>query len=317
MRDNKTILFIHPRRGLYSITRCNECGHIFSCNNCDASLVTYRAWEKNLELVCHQCQTYYSYPHSCPICLSHDIVSRLGGIDNLTELITDQSQQKVYRFDKQSKNDTFDPFIYKFAATTRIFDPSIPYSDFAKIILVGSENLMASPDYLVSEETNSQLAQLINALKPDTEIVFDTNSSELSFFGNVIKLNSDYPENEDILKWYFGFLDKESKNRQLFGFPPFKNLILLTIQQKNKDKASTLIDSARNELNSIVRKEYVDVSVSSVYPARFLRRKGMYSYHILMKYPRQYAHFNQLRDSVMEIADRYAMQVRLNPRHLF
>ena len=311
---NPKTLFIFPKRGLYTLTKCTSCGYGFECDQCDANLVTYRKWEKNLELVCHQCQSYYNYPLKCPKCESTEISSYFGGVDELVEILEKESGTSVYRYDdkKRSKTVTLDTN----AVTTRIFDPSIPYTEFTHVVFVEAQNLLAGPDYLVQEEIHMQILELMLSISDKAEIIYDTNSPDLELFVTLARLDMSHPEHLDKRKWFVDFLDKEGKSRDIFGFPPFVNTLLLTTQQKNKDKSLEISNHVRNELVKL-KPILPELSISAPYQARFLRRKGMYSYHILVRFPRQYKEIGKLREEVMQLGSIYGIQIRLNPRHLF
>lgn len=313
MKTKSKFLFIHPRKGLFRVTKCNQCGHIFECENCDANLITYRSTESSLMMVCHQCQSHYSYPSRCPECGNHDIQSVVGGIDELSEYVQSIFHQEPIRYDEEKalkkKTHTSD-----IGLTTRIYDPLIPYSDYDQIIFVHAENLFASPDYQVLEESMRQIAQLFHELSPSTSVFFDTKVPNDSFFDAIMKLNTD--ATIKTTQWYSDFLDQEGKNRDQFQFPPFHNIILMTSQEKKKDVSHQVIDGVYLELEKIAA-QLPNTSVTAPYEARFLKRKGMYSYHTLIRYPRQYKHFVALRKAINELSDRFNVQIRLNPRHLF
>lgn len=314
------ILFVHPRKGLYQITKCQDCGYVFGCDHCDAKLTTYRAFEKNLQLICHQCQSYYNYPNCCPMCKGNKIDSKYGGIDELAELLSTEYQLESTKIDSKSKiiypNQIEDPDNRKVFLTTRIFDPSIPYSSFSKIIFIHAENLMASPDYLVGEETYRNLTEIFLQITDQTEIIFDTTSPHLAFFQDLIRIQSEHTDSTKPRDWYEGFLEVEKATRDKFGFPPFQNLVLITTQEKNKEKSGQLINSARKYLMS-VQKEFPEIKITTPYPARFLKRRGMFSFHLLVKYPRQYSKFFEFQKIIRYVKSQYRVQVRLNPRHLF
>jgi primosomal protein N' (replication factor Y) (superfamily II helicase) len=307
-------LFIFPKRGLYTLTKCTSCGYGFQCEHCDANLVTYRKWANNLELVCHQCQSYYNYPLKCPKCESVEISSYFGGVDELVEIIEKESGTTVTRYDDKKRNKEVG--FATNAVTTRIFDPSIPYSSFTHIVFVEAQNLLASPDYLVQEEIHKQILELMLSISDKSEIIFDTNSPDLELFTTLARLDIQHSEHLDKKEWFVKFLDKEGKNRDVFGFPPFVNTLLLTTQQKNKEKSLEIINHVRTELVKL-KPILPDLTISSAYQARFLKRKGMFSYHVLVRFPRQYKDIGKLREEIMQLGSIYGVQIRLNPRHLF
>jgi hypothetical protein len=92
------------------------------------------------------------------------VVSKFGGIDDLAETLQTKLNKNVVRLDAEksfekiqnamSLNEENPESIF---VTTRVFDPAIPYSRFAKIIFIQAENLLASPDYLVQEEIKKEI----------------------------------------------------------------------------------------------------------------------------------------------------------------
>jgi primosomal protein N' len=336
---------------------------------------------------CNQCQTSYVFDQKCPNCNKNKFESKFGGIDELKNILEDNFSLDVtilesgLKTTKESKlkkglevktpNTDLEISSQKniqqqAILSTRIFDPTLDYSQFHTIIVVQSQNLLAGTDYLMQEELYKNLCELFLAnisknIDQKTKIIFDTTDSELEFFENIIELartlgsnseiefdiESGFVESLDnqlnsksnellvgdndasskyesknisleILSWHQKMSQKESHNRKVFGFPPFYNLLLLTTQEKKKDQALSKIriakDLIQSQLNDL---GIVGVRIGSPYPARFLQRKGMYSYHLLLKFPRQYKDFEQLKTIVSNTAFGNRIQVRLNPQHLF
>lgn len=322
---SRKVLFVHPRRGLFQLTSCQDCGHTFSCENCDSKLTTYRENANTLELVCNHCQTYYQYPKTCPNCHGINIFSAYGGIDDLAEKLGAELHVKINRFDAKKKevdtavhnpNSLYKKYDGEIYLTTRIFDPQIDYSIFDQIVFVQAENLTANLDYLATEDVLKNLTEVFTSAKDNCEILFDTNVPGLDFFKEIIRI---HPLNSETLKyknWFLNEINKESNLRQTFHFPPFDNLLLVTSQEKNRQTAIDAINHFKKNL-AHYKEKIPDITISSPYPARVLRRKNMYSYHVLIKYPKQYKHFSNLREIVTDLANTYKLQTRLNPHNLF
>ena len=314
---NYPLLLVHCRRGLFQMTICQSCNYKFQCENCDCNLTTYRSYETNMQLICNQCQSYYNYPKICPSCQSTKLDSVFGGIEDLVETVAKEYNEVVYRFDNLKVNTiTLDQA--NIMATTRIFDPAIDYTIFQTIVFVQADNLLSSADYLVSEDTHQALANLLLSIESKTKVVFDTQDPESFFWRNLARLNSQHQEPISILEWFSQFVQIESNNRNKYDLPPFHNLILLTTQNKNKDKSLQQIQATRQYLNMTIRDLGLQgVELGSIYQARFFRRKGYFSHHLLVRYPKQYQSFFELSKIVKFIASTHNLQVRLNPRHLF
>lgn len=313
MNPQEKFLFIHPRKGLFRVTKCNSCGHTWQCDQCDANLVTYRSTEFSFQMVCHQCQSHHHYPKKCPECGNTDITSAVGGADELAEQLKNKFGVEPLRYDEIKSNAKKSIGSDTVAISTRIFDPLIPYSEYNQIIFIHAENLFASPDYQVQEESMRQIAQLLHELSPETQVFFDTKVPQDSFYGVIQQIND--PDNSNT-SWFTDFLDTEGKNRLQFQFPPFHNVLLFTTQEKSKENSYQTIDAVHRELERI-SDQLPNTNTTSPYEAKFLKRKGMYSYHSILRYPRGYKHFPALRKAINELSDRFNIQIRLNPRHLF
>ncbi len=308
------ILFIHCRRGLFQLTICQTCKYQFGCENCDCNLTTYRSFEKNMQLICHQCQTQYNYPKICPSCGGHDLNSMFGGIEELAETIQKEYNYNVIRLDLNQESVVES----KVFVTTRVFDPGLNYSKFSNIVLLQADSLLCSADYLVSEDTHQALAQLFLSINPEAKITFDTQDPESEFFAKLTKLNSNHEENISVMDWFSDFLSIETQNRLKYQLPPTQNLALLTSQHKNQNRAMDNIKMAQQYLLPLIQSNgWKEVNITPIYPAKFLRRKGFFAYHLVVKYPKHFTDYFQLQQTIKAVSSNYGLQVRLNPRHIF
>lgn len=294
-----SILYIHCRKGLYQLTTCKTCGYCFECQNCSAKLTTYRKNGTNLDMLCHQCQTNYKYPDICPKCKSKDIISKFGGIEDLAEYLENYYQEPVFFVDKGK--------IGNVNVHTRLFDPSLDYSQFSKIILWQSQNLLASTDYMVTEEITKNLCEIMIQIQgTNTELVFDQNTENLEISQKATKMT--------VMDFYENMLTNESKIRKVLKFPPFYNFLLLTSHEKTSSKAIAILESVRDYLKSI---DFEELTIANPYPAKFLKRKNLFSYHLLLKYPKQYSNYEKLQKLLFKLQSQHGFQIRLNPKNLF
>jgi len=317
------ILLILPRRGMYQLTKCQNCGYVFECQNCSNQLTAHRTttFSKNLELICHQCQSYYQYPKTCPSCHHDQILSLFSGIEDLSEKLAKDLESSITRLDliksfpkiKKTLELAKNTKQKQVFITTRLFDPAIDYSYFDKIIFLKAEQLLASPDYLVKEEVLKQLAEVFLQTKSDAKVIFDSThkTSLLESLQKLLKQDLNY---QNVMNWYFGELKTELESREKFLFPPFWNLILVTSQEKQHSQALQKIDTFKK---IFTKKNFPNLNISSSYPARLLKRKNHYSYHLLIKFPKQYQHFFDLQQLTMGLSQKFHLQLRLNPRNIF
>jgi primosomal protein N' (replication factor Y) (superfamily II helicase) len=311
------ILFVHCRKGLFSLTICNNCKYKWECENCSANLVTYNQTSYSLNLICHQCQSVYNYPTSCPSCKQTQIRSVFSGIEDLDKLLRDEYKLEPIRLDLPKTK-------FKFGSveegvnskqvflTTRLFDPSIDYGVFDTIVLIQADFLLASSDYNIQEELIKSLSDLLLATSnsPKTpKIILETKDPDNEFFGEVSQIKN----LEDLINWHKKRLEQEAQYRLVFGFPPDWNMVLLTSHTKKEMDAKNQLQAVKSYLDTI-KGDYPEVKVSSPYKAKLLKRKGLFSYHLLIKYPRGYTKFPEFKKEIASLIGTYRLQARINPR---
>jgi primosomal protein N' len=279
-------LIISLPRGLYRLTRCDDCKLIFKCDDCDNNLTTIKQGTKNI-LICSECQKTIPYPKSCTNCRSTEIQSMFGGRD--------------YLQDKIDNNEV------KADISNRLFDPSLDYSQYNKIIITHSENLFLGVDYQSIEEVSKSLTELILNLNENSELIFDQKNG-LDKFDTIGKP----------LEWFTRIMEEEKLNRTKFYFPPNNNLILISSYEKSLTQAILKLKAVREELLFLKENSLQDLGTpSQPYEARMLRRKGMYTMHLYIKYPKNYVNITELNTKINELKSQYRLTVRLNPRHIF
>jgi len=310
--SKKKILLVHPRKGLFSVTVCQnkKCRHQFVCQNCDSKLVAYRQGKFDTALICNQCQTKYPFPKSCPICGGTDLDSFFGGVEKIEqELKSSFGAAEIIRLDNVESYNKINNFVDKkgevdeFYLTTRIFDPAINYSVFDSVVLINSSNLLASADYLVSEETFKQLYELVTYKDLKAEIVFDKPQTG----NNLFNFDS---------SWVKNFYEKETSLRQRFDFPPFVNLLLITTADSKKETSYNNSQLIYSQL-MVLKERFPEISIVPPYPAKFLKRRNIFSYHLLVRFPKKYDKYQEFYLMINAIMMPYRVQLRLNPRHLF
>jgi primosomal protein N' (replication factor Y) (superfamily II helicase) len=311
-------LFILPRRGLFQTTICSQCGHVFRSPESDVNLVTIRSASGYKEMIDYTTQKIYPFPTDCPECHNTELVSLYSGAEDLAEKLEEQLHTKVARhFDTKhiSTPTSTTPYIAEYhtysgelTISTRLYDPSIDYTLYDTVVIAQAENFTASADYLVLEEVYKQLYTLLLTLTPKQQLIIDTGTLESPLIGSIVNAQVDLPAS------YEAFLEQETKQRKQFGLPPDYSLILITSQERKKDQALAKIQQARTLLKKY---EHLGITVSSPYPAKLLRRKNFYSYHVSLKLDRKNQAFAKLRIIILDLAKQLNLQVRLNPKHLF
>ena len=283
---NQTILFLN-RRGYSHQTVCRSCGKAISCSRCSVAM-NYHV-KKNShegELVCHWCGGRRPVPTTCPDCGSTHLVRMGYGTQRVEEeLKTTFPSARVLRMDADttSQKDAYDRLLGEFRnheADILLGTQMVTKGhDFPDVTLVGvlmADMSLYLDDYRAAERTFSMLTQVIGRAgrgdKPGLAIIQTMNPDS-----DVIRLAcaQDYEQ----------FFQNEIRLRRLLQFPPFCDIVLLTLtsrDEKELQKASVRL--SRHLMFKNVT-EYRDVPIVAFGPfeAPVYRVDNVYRMRMVVK----------------------------------
>jgi primosomal protein N' (replication factor Y) len=276
-KKQQSILFIN-RRGYYSFVMCRSCGHAIQCPKCATSLV-YHLSDKKLR--CNHCNFTADPATICPKCNSTQIKFFGGGTQRIEQEVAQiLPKARILRLDRDTvtKKGSYANIIKTFisgAADVLIGTQMVTKGlDIASVTLVGvvaADVGMNAPDFRAAEHT----FQLI------TQVAGRTGRHKLPGKVIVQTYNPDhyaikYASKHD----YEGFYNEEIKNREELGYPPFGDIVNVTVSAEKPDNASR----TATELSGFISKRAGNGAVilgPAVAPVEKL--KGLYRYQILVK----------------------------------
>ena len=240
----QSILFIN-RRGSSKLITCGECGYTYRCENCSANMTYHTA---NHKLMCHYCGAVRNVDDRCPEC---------GGILKYTGAGTQKIQEElealfpgveVLRMD----TDTVGASGSHEALLKRFREEKIPIMigtqmvtkglDFEQVTLVGvisADQSLYTGSFRSAERTFSLITQVVGRCgrgsKPGRAII-QTYS----------------PENETIRQAasqdYDAFYASELTMRELGSYPPFTDMVELTVTGGTESTVHRCASYIRNDL---------------------------------------------------------------------
>ncbi len=238
-RDEQAIIFLN-RRGYNNFINCRECGEVIECPHCSVSLTAHRSEHGEDILRCHWCGYSAPVPRSCPYCGSEKLMRMGIGTQKAAEEISLFSPgARIMRMDadtastKNSYNEMLGAFRAKRADVLIGTQMVAKGHDFPDVTLVGvlcADASLSCDDYRANERTFSLITQVvgragraskkgisvIQTFKPDSEVI-------------ALCCKGDYEQ----------FYSKEIEIRRSFIWPPFCDIVLLTLT------ADTEADAAR------------------------------------------------------------------------
>ncbi|WP_456399733.1 replication restart helicase PriA [Mesoaciditoga sp.] len=270
---NQSFLFV-PRKGFSPRVQCANCGYIFTCPNCDVALTYHK---NTFTLKCHYCGFSEKVPDECPKCGSKNLIK--GGIG--TERVENEVSKifpglRVKRIDKDEINDVssleevlkeISEMKVDIVVGTKMITKGL---DFPRVELVGvidTDHVFAIPDFRANERAFQLIAQMAGRAGRGVEgrVIIQSMEPDNSVFKAITNGNIE------------GFYEEELKRRKMLGYPPFKELILLTIQDKEANRSKAFAFQTKNVLKGGPFETLGPVE-SPVF-----KLKNVYRYQLLLK----------------------------------
>jgi primosomal protein N' (replication factor Y) len=242
--EENTHLFIFSlRRGLASMTVCDDCETVVTCRNCSAPIVLHTSSisGKNF-FMCHKCGERRSAEEMCAVCGGWRLTPLGIGIDRVAEeLRTRFPEIDVFQIDADTTktpkqmDETLNRFRSKPGSILLGTESALLHlTDKVDHVAVASlDSLFALPDFRIQEKIMYMLIRL--RVQATRSILVQTRQPEEKVFEYGLKGNlSD-------------FYRLTLSDRKQFKYPPFSILIKLTIEGK-KDKISVSMASVQQTL---------------------------------------------------------------------
>ena len=280
---NQSVLFLN-RRGYSHQMVCRSCGKAVTCPRCSVAM-NYHVRRGSGEMVCHWCGSRRGVPEACPECGSPALIRMGYGTQRVEEeLKTAFPEARILRMDadttttKSSYNDLLGSFRRHEGDILLGTQMVTKGHDFPDVTLVGvlmADMSLYLDDYRAGERTFSMLTQVIGragrgdkaglaviqTMNPDSEILRQACAQDYeSFFKNEIRL------------------------RRLLQFPPFCDVVLLTLtcpDEKELQKACLRLSEELRRQNEA----YADVPVVAFGPfeAPVYRVDNVYRMRMVIK----------------------------------
>lgn len=262
-----------PRRGLFPITVCNDCGAIVLCERCRTPLVLHRvdsprgiAAVKNT-FMCHSCRAETAARDRCDGCGSWRLSPLGAGTEFAEEIIKEKFPSlHLFRLDKETGNtrkkaaDIAEEFNKTPGSVLVGTEFAIPFLRRVQhTAIISCDSFFVIPDFRMNERVFAMLL----ALRAKTEKTFllQTRMPHVPVWKEVLR--------GDIANFY----REELRVRKEYDYPPFTTLIKLSVygaQEKTAEEVARLLK---------LLAAYHPIS----FPARRENPRGGVSFRILLK----------------------------------
>lgn len=285
-KKEQSILFLN-RRGYHNFVSCASCGVTITCPNCSVSMThhTDRIYHK-AELVCHWCGKRTPVPSNCPECGSEHVKPMGIGIQlieqKLKELYPSVNTIRMDTDTTSSKN-AYDTMLSDFRSHkaeillgTQMVTKGHDFPDVTLVGVLGADTSLYLNDYRANEKTFSMLTQVIGR----------AGRSEKEGRALIQTMN---PDHDVILlackQDYKTFFTNEIQTRRLLNYPPFCDIVLLTLSGEVESAVMKDSKLLSDMLREKISTEYKDVPVICYGPfeAPVYKLDGKYRMRMVIK----------------------------------
>lgn len=284
----QAIIFLN-RRGFSTFVNCKSCGLVLKCKRCDTVLVYHFDQKK---LVCHYCNYTQAPPDICPKCRSGYIRYFGLGTERVeSEISHNFSHARIARMDSDTtvKRGSHDRILEGFKSGsvnllvgTQMIAKGLDFPEVTLVGVVSADVSLNLPDFRASERTFNLLTQVAGRAgrgESGGEVIVQTYAP--SHYAILAAAKHDYEK----------FYAEEIVSRKELLFPPFINLVKVTVRARNDEltlkSAESLTDAIKTGDRSLL--------VAGPAPAPISRMRGYFRYNIILKSKDRIAMCNLLR----------------------
>ena len=236
LSQGKQVLLFQNRRGYAPIVQCMHCGTVPQCPHCDVSLTFHHS---SNQLRCHYCGYAIPMPKTCIACGSVDLKTKGFGTEQISkELEVLFPQVAIDRMDQDTTNGKYgyEKILAKFEQQetqilvgTQMISKGLDFENIGLVGVMNADALIHSPDYRAYERSFQLLLQVSG------------RAGRSAQRGKVLiqTYNPQHPVIQQVLQNDFkGMYQNQIEERQSFSYPPFVQMIKITLKNSNFNRTN-------------------------------------------------------------------------------
>ncbi len=275
-KKQQALIFLN-RRGFSTFVICGKCGDVLKCRKCDSPMVYH---QDKKALVCHYCNNRLSPPKTCRLCGEGELLYKGTGTEKVeSELKAAIPGARISRMDSDSMSKRgshgavlrdFKEHKIDIIVGTQMIAKGLDFPKVTQVGVISADANLNLPDFRSGERTFNLITQVAGrAGRGDLggEVIVQTFTPE-HFAVNLAAKHD-----------YHGFYLREIESRRQLLFPPFVNLVKITLRGR---KEENVIKSAERLIETL-RKRIPDEKMVGPAPAPMTKLRGYYRWNILIK----------------------------------
>ena len=285
LESGKQVILFLNRRGYSTFISCRECGAVMKCPECNIAL-TYHKREN--AAVCHYCGKRFPVPAVCPECNSRYIKYFGAGTEKVEEFVKEKfPETAVARLDLDTATNRTEirKIVKSFSSGktgiligTQLVAKGLDFKNVGLVGVISADVSLNIPDYRSTERTFQLVTQVAGrAGRGEEKGLVIVQSYTPDNFALIAAKNHDYKE----------FFTQEIRVRELMGYPPFTDLIVVDFTAKEE---ITAVNTA-NHFITYIKRCKIEGDGSNIFspkPSYYFKGKDSIRYYIMIKCPKGY-----------------------------
>ena len=249
LSQGRQVLLFQNRRGYAPIVQCMQCGTVPQCPHCDVSLTFHQS---SNQLRCHYCGYAIPMPKACIACGSVDLRTKGFGTEQISkELEVLFPKIAIDRMDQDTTNGKYgyEKILSKFEQQetqilvgTQMITKGLDFENIGLVGVMNADALIHSPDYRAYERSFQLLLQVSG------------RAGRSAQQGKVLiqTYNPQHPVIQQVLQNDFrGMYQSQIEERQSFLYPPFVQMIKITLKHSNFNQVNESAEWFANTLREV------------------------------------------------------------------
>ncbi len=273
--DRGKAIVLLNRRGWSNFLSCRSCGTVWSCPNCDVTLVMHRA---EGVLACHHCDHREPIPTLCE-CGSSTLARHGTGTERLQDELAATLQTgsfPVFRLDADTAGADAAQLLQAFQQApagvligTQMVAKGHDFADVTLGVVLDADATLRFPDFRAEERTFALVAQLAGRVGrgADGHVLVQTITPEARSLRYAAAHDSD------------GFLSGELERRRALSYPPFSHLVRVICSAVEGEQALLAAKALADALVSARKRG----ELSLLGPASLFRLRGRERQALMIK----------------------------------
>lgn len=277
-KQGRQVMLLLNRRGYARSLQCPRCGAVHRCRNCDISLTYHRG--ENV-MLCHYCGYRQQLWSQCPQCGNPDLKTGGQGIQRLEEDLRRLFPgMPVVRMDSDTTErkgsherilKAFQDGRAKILIGTQMIAKGHHFPAVGLVGMLDIDEMMALPDFRSSERVGQLLVQMSGRAGRGGQpgrVIVQTRRPQAPVIASALG------------QGYRQVLEEELRQRQAAGYPPFKNIALVTVAAADEERARQKAEM----LAAMISQKDPAIVILGPAPAAIPRLRGRFRYQLLLKH---------------------------------